>query len=203
MLEESPTTIEKKPFGYIYLITNTINDTKYVGQTTHSIKKRWKSHVGNARRGHSRTLLTDAIANDGPRSFIYEQLATANSREELDELERSFIAQHNTLYPNGYNMKDGGLNGRRVPGIKTESEVSLGDLSLSGLEQIIDICRKKGIQSLKLNNGVEFTLREEAPPSLYKRKKASEVTSDEIKTEGSFNDEDILFWSSQGIEGIQ
>lgn len=68
------------------------------------------------------------------------------------------------------------------------------------LSKIIDLCRKKGVQTIKLD-GVELSLREEAPPSQYKRKKA-EQTSEEIKVEEGFNSEDILFWSSQGIEGM-
>ena len=33
--------------GYIYKITNLINDKKYIGKTERSIKARWKEHLKN------------------------------------------------------------------------------------------------------------------------------------------------------------
>jgi len=39
MPEAEPTT---KPYGYIYLVTNTHNQKIYVGQTTRPIADRWR-----------------------------------------------------------------------------------------------------------------------------------------------------------------
>ena len=36
--------------GYIYLITNTINDKKYVGQTRQTVEERWKEHKNDVKR---------------------------------------------------------------------------------------------------------------------------------------------------------
>jgi len=40
-----------KPFGVVYLITNTVNGKVYVGQTTVGVSKRWKGHKDEARKG--------------------------------------------------------------------------------------------------------------------------------------------------------
>lgn len=59
------------------------------------------------------------------------------------------------------------------------------------LDKIIDLCRKKGVQTIKIQ-GIELTLREEAPPSNYKRK--LEVVPDQ-KPETQLSEEDWLLWS--------
>ena len=39
---------EKKPYGYIYKVTNTINVKVYIGQTTKTIEERWSKHIEKA-----------------------------------------------------------------------------------------------------------------------------------------------------------
>lgn len=60
------------------------------------------------------------------------------------------------------------------------------------LDKIIDLCRKKGVQTIKIQ-GIELTLREEAPLSNYKRK--VEITSSPDKSEKPLTEEDWLLWS--------
>lgn len=64
------------------------------------------------------------------------------------------------------------------------------------LEKIIDLLRKKGVKSLKIE-GLELELREEAPPSNYKRKKLESVPD---KPELALTDEDYLLWSTNASE---
>lgn len=68
--------------------------------------------------------------------------------------------------------------------------------NLKNLTQMIDLCRKKGVESIKID-GLELTLRPEAPPSNYKRK-LQEVQG-EVPTENPYTEEDAIFWSSAGI----
>lgn len=68
---------------------------------------------------------------------------------------------------------------------------NLGDLS-----KIIDLCRKKGVESIEIQ-GIKLVLRDEAPPSNYKKKKQFE--SGDPVVEGAFTEDDALFWSSDGI----
>lgn len=62
------------------------------------------------------------------------------------------------------------------------------------LDKLIDLLRKKGIESFKYE-GLEFTLREEAPPSTYKRKKLESSSFSSEKTEPLLTEEDFLLWS--------
>lgn len=68
--------------------------------------------------------------------------------------------------------------------------------NLNDLSKIIDLCRKKGVDSIEIQ-GIKLSLRDEAPPSNYKKKK--EIGSDVIQTENQFTEDDALFWSSAGI----
>lgn len=62
------------------------------------------------------------------------------------------------------------------------------------LAKIIDLCRKKGVEVIKLD-GIELKLREEAPPSNYK-KKNSDAPTDHVPVEDQFTEEQLLMWSA-------
>ena len=55
-----------KPFGVVYLITNTVNGKVYVGQTINGLSKRWKGHKNDVRNG-SQNPLHRAIRKYGER----------------------------------------------------------------------------------------------------------------------------------------
>lgn len=61
------------------------------------------------------------------------------------------------------------------------------------LAKLIDLCRKKGVETIKVD-GIELKLRDEAPPSTYKRK-IVETTPDPV-LEPEYSDMDILLWST-------
>lgn len=68
------------------------------------------------------------------------------------------------------------------------------------IDKFIDRCRKKGVKSIKLSeNTIEFELYPEAPPSNYKKRKPVEGQS-EIENEENFTEDQILMWSSAGVE---
>lgn len=66
------------------------------------------------------------------------------------------------------------------------------------LKEITAFCRKSGIESLKIGD-FEIRLREEAPPSNYKRK-LEDVSKD--KPEKELTDEDYLTWSVDQEEAV-
>lgn len=105
-----------KPYGIIYKITNIINNKVYIGQTVYSLNKRWGLHVKMSSLEetdpNTKSVLHRAIRKYGKDSFKSEILAHANSVEELNELEIFYINQLNTMVPNGYNLKEGGLSGK-------------------------------------------------------------------------------------------
>lgn len=96
--------------GYIYKITNKINNKIYIGQTVYTITHRWKDHLdesGNNIAKHY--LLHQAINKYGVDNFIVEELERCDN-EKLNERERYWIKIFNSYYLTGYgyNMTYGG-----------------------------------------------------------------------------------------------
>jgi group I intron endonuclease len=95
--------------GTIYMVQNKINGMVYIGQTKHTVKKRWKEHV-NASSLSSPYLLHAAIAEFGRDSFEISEVAYADSQELLNQLERVFIHYHGSnMRFLGYNIQSGGF----------------------------------------------------------------------------------------------
>lgn len=62
--------------------------------------------------------------------------------------------------------------------------------SLKELSKLIDLCRKKGVESLELS-GIKLNLSKDAPP-----KKLNSEQSKEAVEEPQYTDEEMLLWSS-------
>lgn len=107
------------PYGVIYLVTCLTTGKHYVGQTTGSVARRWTNHKSGAKAGRG-YLLGSAIQKHGVENFTIETVATAQSMEELNEKEISWIKQSNSLAPNGYNLKTGGSRGKNTPEIRAK-----------------------------------------------------------------------------------
>ena len=93
----------------IYKITNKLNNLIYIGQTINSIKVRWNSHVSDSKRVKKHPFY-NAIKKYGKENFTIEEIGGANSIAELNYQEWLLIHKNNTLWPNGYNLKEGGDN---------------------------------------------------------------------------------------------
>jgi len=97
--------------GYVYKITNKINEKSYVGQTTQSLKKRFGDHFRDT--SHC-AYLKGSIKKYGKENFTMEclEIVEAESNQELrtrlNDLEVKYIKENNTLCPNGYNLTSGG-----------------------------------------------------------------------------------------------
>jgi len=99
-------------------VSNDVNGKLYVGQTTQILKMRWKQHV----QGTRCPALSNAIKKYGEKNFSVFEIARAATIEQLNALEESIIADLNTVAPNGYNLRSGGLN-------KKHSELSKKKMS--------------------------------------------------------------------------
>lgn len=88
--------------GFIYLVTNQINQKQYVGQTKRTIEIRWKEHI----RKDDQTSLNKAIQKYGSENFAVTQLEEC-SDDLLNEREQYWITYYNT-FKNGYNDTTGG-----------------------------------------------------------------------------------------------
>ena len=89
----------------IYLITNLINNKKYVGQSL-NIQKRWNQHCSAAFNPHNKGYdypLYQAFRKYGINNFSFEILEECNSTE-LNDKEEYYIKFYNTLSNQGYNQ---------------------------------------------------------------------------------------------------
>lgn len=92
----------------IYRITNTVNGKVYIGQTVHTLDYRWKGHVWCANRGDS-WALSCAIRKYGAGAFEKTVIGVARTKQDLDALERAFIAKYRSNKTGfGYNQTLGG-----------------------------------------------------------------------------------------------
>lgn len=135
---------KKDIMGQIYLMTNTLTNRVYVGQTvTHRKNKgkyrpfgyigRFNDHMSealcNTKKKQCR-YLNNSIRKDGKEIFTIELLKTCNL-EELDSWEKYYIKEYNSLYPNGYNL---------TPGGKTTYKVKPDEV----LDNTLEIATKRG-----------------------------------------------------------
>lgn len=98
----------------IYCITNTINNKKYIGQST-NINKRWLRHLQGSFNPHIyksdyNTLIHRAIRKYGKENFKLEILEEC-SKKDLNEREMYWIGKYKTFPPSlnkGYNNSPGG-----------------------------------------------------------------------------------------------
>ena len=93
----------------IYLITNLINNKKYVDHTQQGREeKRWQEHF--VYTVNDNKILHNAIRKYGQENFEAEVIEAEIPEDLIDERERYYIKYYNTFYLNGqgYNMTEGG-----------------------------------------------------------------------------------------------
>jgi group I intron endonuclease len=91
--------------GYIYCITSP-SGKKYIGQTIRDYKKRFNEHC---KLPGSCILLENAIKKYGKESMTFEILEEIDN-QDLDQCEVFYINHFNTMEPNGYNIRSGGID---------------------------------------------------------------------------------------------
>lgn len=94
----------------------------YVGYTGKDVFSRFGNHVAKT-KGGSQLPFHKAIRKHGVDIWETEILATVDNREDAKELEKKFIAEHNSnIRGFGYNMTPGGEGGFTKGRILTEQE---------------------------------------------------------------------------------
>ncbi|MDR2717179.1 MAG: GIY-YIG nuclease family protein [Treponema sp.] len=97
--------------GIIYKATGPTGKV-YVGQTTRTLAMRKGQHKFRALKGDRRSAFQIALLDEGFSNFQWEQIDTADSKEELDKKEKLWIAHYKADKPeHGYNLQDGGIGG--------------------------------------------------------------------------------------------
>lgn len=93
----------------VYKHTNKINGKVYIGQTCNKPERRWNK--GQGYKGSTYFYL--AILKYGWDNFEHEILFNCLTLEEANKLEKELIEEYNsTDRKYGYNLRDGGLNGK-------------------------------------------------------------------------------------------
>ena len=88
--------------GYIYLITDTTNGMKYTGKHHYHIEGQLDPNY------HGSGVIIKNIYKKRPETLKEEYIKTCYSEEELCSDEQYYIKLFKTLYPNGYNLTEGG-----------------------------------------------------------------------------------------------
>lgn len=95
--------------GYIYCITNVINNKRYVGKTTNTIEERWKEHCQDFKKERcEKRPLYDAFNKYGIENFKIEYLEEVQNDNLLSEKEIYWIKELETYGSKGYNATKGG-----------------------------------------------------------------------------------------------
>jgi group I intron endonuclease len=111
--------------GYIYCITNIVNNKKYIGATSRTVEKRFKQHLSDAKnnRNNGCTCIKNAMQEYGHEYFKLETLLICNIKD-IDFYENNFIRLYDTITPNGYNLKTGGNLGSKH---SKETKIKIGN----------------------------------------------------------------------------
>lgn len=103
--------------GYIYKVSNNVNDNVYIGLTTETICERWSKHWNDVNSKKQRGLYLNhfqrALLKYGKDSFEIHSIITiikptkSELLDELKKLEKIWITKYNS-FTNGYNSTLGG-----------------------------------------------------------------------------------------------
>ena len=102
--------------GYIYLITDTTNGMKYTGKHHYHIEGQLDPNY------HGSGTIIKNIYKKRPETLKEEYIKTCYSEEEMNSDEQYYIKLFKTLWPNGYNLTEGGDGG--IPSDETRKKMS-------------------------------------------------------------------------------
>lgn len=154
--------------GYIYKITNNINNKLYIGKTERSIEERWGEHCRHASK-YQNIPLYRAIQKYGKDNFVIEIIEEC-TKEMIDEREIFWINHYNTYEGEGYNCTGGGEGG-----IKPIQQKEIDEIIYRYLkgERLDLLCKEfhhryPRVREALIQNGIE--IKTHAGPETQKKK---------------------------------
>ena len=150
-------------FGIIYKATGPTGKV-YIGQTVNSLVTRKAHHAFHAKKGDRRDSFHIALLTEGFSSFIWEQIDTSESKEDLNAKKKHWIAHYQSDNPaHGYNGTDGGISytpspehrkklSKALKGIKRSPETRQKMSQAQKGHVVSDITRRKMSASAKCRN---------------------------------------------------
>lgn len=119
-----------------------------------TVEQRFKSHLRSKPEQHNYQMILCAIQKYGREHFNVETLVEGiETREELDALEEKYIADYNSLKPNGYNLCPGGTRWRNSKTANVEVDYDLVNDYLSGMS-LRAVAEKHGCSPTKVKKHV-------------------------------------------------
>lgn len=136
--------------GFIYKITNNINQKVYIGKTTSSIQERWEEHKREACKDRAENRpLYKAIKKYGIKNFSIELIETCDILE-LSNREIYWIEEYHS-FSNGYNATLGG-DGKILYDYNLIADLLLQSYTTSEICDIVKCCPDTVKKVAKLNN---------------------------------------------------
>ena len=157
--------------GYIYKITNTLNDKVYIGQTIKTVQKRFTQHKNNSNKEYfSQIVLYKAFNKYGIENFICEEIEEVPN-DKLDEREKYWIEYYDSYF-NGYNSTLGGRT-TQLYNWDTDDIIEIYMILKSARAVAKEIgCDHSTIDRILNENGVKrFTPSQQQSKPLYFKKK--------------------------------
>jgi group I intron endonuclease len=96
--------------GFIYKITNIVNNKSYIGLTSQSLEKRMQNHLYAISKDKGCPILGAAIKKYGIENFKMTLIIICFD-SDLGYYEKEYIKKYNTQAPHGYNILEGGIGG--------------------------------------------------------------------------------------------
>lgn len=124
----------------IYLITNLINNKKYIGWTSRDPLNRYKEHQRtNKPKNQDRSLISYALEKYGVDNFSFQILYQTLDLPHSKLMEQHFVSEHDSLTEQwGYNIDKGG-NGHK----RSASTIEKHRKKILGRKQTEEHKRKK------------------------------------------------------------
>lgn len=130
--------------GTLYVITNDLNDNKYIGITYKPIEGRWQIHKTTAKNINTSTKLARAIRELGVEHFKIREIGRFE-QGTLEEKEIEYIEKYDTFH-NGYNGNLGGYTGKLID---YEKESKIIDSINKGMS-LMDIAIENKVSMVKV-----------------------------------------------------
>ena len=135
----------------IYVITNDVNDLKYVGQTSLSIEKRFKQHIRDSHNPrYSKRPMYQDFNKYGSEKFHITALEQCEKTEALDK-EKYWIEKLDT-FRHGYNNTMGGTGKRYVDYDLILKLWNEGKLTAKDIGRRTGYCHQTVLEVLHNNN---------------------------------------------------
>lgn len=140
--------------GIIYIITNTINNKVYIGQTIQPLQKRWEGHTRKGSSfGERNMCIKRAIRKYGKANFTITKLEDCPI-DLLDEREKFYISYYDS-YNNGYNSTIGGKDGVKSPKLRKEEQLLCVELYQAGFS-LRDIAKEFNVDKATVKHILEI-----------------------------------------------